>query len=148
MSSHELTNQCSVLKESDKFQLICDLVGDMPAKSMKGLVKAVEDAFDVKVERGSGLTQEQMDVYLKPTSISKPPPTEFDVVLTDHGSSKLKVIRQVRALTSLALREAKNLVDSVPSVLSKALPDSDAQALKQVFEDLGAIVELVPVEDA
>ncbi|MDF1664614.1 MAG: ribosomal protein L7/L12 [Planctomycetota bacterium] len=148
MSINKLSNECSVLKDSDKFQLICDLVGDMPAKSIKGLVKTVEDTFDVKVERGSKLSQEQLNLYLKPPSVSEPPPTEFDLVLTAPGSSKLPVIRQVRALTSLALREAKRLVDTVPSVLSKALPESDAQALKQVFEDLGATVEVVASKDA
>lgn len=148
MSINQLSNQWAVLKDSDKFQLICDLVGDMPAKSIKGLVKSVEDTFGVKVEQGSKLTQEQLQLCLKPPAISEPPPTEFDLVLSSPGSAKLKVIRQVRALTSMSLLESKKLVDSVPSVLSKALPESDVQALRQVFDDLGATVEVVPSKGA
>ena len=68
--------------------------------------------------------------------------TEFDVILTDAGDKKIQVIKEVRALTSLGLKEAKDLVDSAPKpVLEKATKD-DAEKAKAALEGAGATVEL------
>ena len=68
--------------------------------------------------------------------------TEFDVVLTEAGASKLGVIKVVRELTGLGLKEAKALVDGAPNTLKEAVSKDDAEAMKAKLEEAGAKVEL------
>lgn len=68
--------------------------------------------------------------------------TEFDVELTTFGSNKINVIKVVRAATSLGLKEAKDLVEGVPSIVKEQLPKDDAEKLKKELEEAGATVTL------
>ncbi|ABS42550.1 50S ribosomal protein L7/L12 [Clostridium botulinum] len=68
--------------------------------------------------------------------------TEFDVVLTDAGSEKIKVIKAVREVTGLGLKEAKALVDGAPKTLKEAASKEDGEAIKAKLEEVGAKVEL------
>lgn len=68
--------------------------------------------------------------------------TEFNVVLTDAGANKIGVIKVVRALTGLGLKEAKNAVEQTPSVLKEAISKEDAEKAKKDLEEAGAKVEL------
>ena len=68
--------------------------------------------------------------------------SEFDVSLTSAGSSKINVIKAVRAITSLGLKEAKELVDGAPKVLKEAVAKADAEEMKKQLEEAGASVEL------
>ncbi len=68
--------------------------------------------------------------------------TEFDVVLTAAGGQKLKVVRLVKELTGLGLKDAKDAVDGVPSTLKEGLPKDEAEALKAQLVEAGAEVEL------
>ncbi len=68
--------------------------------------------------------------------------TEFTVHLTDFGEKKINVIKVVRAVTSLGLKEAKDLVESVPKAVKEAIPKDEAEAIKKKFEDVGAKVEI------
>ena len=67
---------------------------------------------------------------------------EFDVVLTSSGSSKINVIKTVRTLTSLGLKEAKELVDSAPKAIKEGVSKSEAEEVKTQLEEAGASVEL------
>ena len=67
---------------------------------------------------------------------------EFDVMLTSAGSSKINVIKIVRSITSLGLKEAKELVDGAPAVLKEALPKEEAEGMKSKLEEAGATVTL------
>ena len=67
---------------------------------------------------------------------------EFDVELTSAGSSKINVIKAVRAITSLGLKEAKELVDGAPKVLKEAVAKAEAEEMKKQLEEAGASVEL------
>ncbi len=69
--------------------------------------------------------------------------TSFDVVLKNFGDKKIQVIKEVRALTGLGLKEAKDLVDSVPKPVKQDLNKQEAEAAKKQLEDVGAVVELV-----
>ncbi|MFQ5412449.1 MAG: 50S ribosomal protein L7/L12 [Phycisphaerae bacterium] len=69
-------------------------------------------------------------------------PTAFDVVLTESGASKISVIKVVRAATGVGLKEAKDLVDSVPKAIKEDLNKEDAEALKKEIEEAGGKVEL------
>jgi len=68
--------------------------------------------------------------------------TEFDVVLTSFGSAKVGVIKAVRALTSLGLKEAKDLVESAPAPIREAVSKDDAEEAKKQLEEAGASVEI------
>ena len=68
--------------------------------------------------------------------------TEFDVVLTAYGEKKINVIKEVRAITSLGLKEAKDLVEGVPSPVKEAVTKDEAEALKKKLEGAGATVEV------
>lgn len=68
--------------------------------------------------------------------------TEFNVVLISFGEKKIQVIKEVRALTSLGLKEAKDLVEAVPSHIKEAIGKDEAEEVKKKLEDVGATVEL------
>ena len=68
--------------------------------------------------------------------------TEFTVVLKSAGDKKINVIKVVREVTNLGLKEAKDLVDGAPKTVKDGLPKDEAEALKKKFEDVGAVVEL------
>ena len=68
--------------------------------------------------------------------------TEFDVILTDFGAKKIEVIKVVREVTSLGLKEAKDLVEGVPKPIKEGVPKAEAEAVKKKFEDVGAKAEI------
>jgi large subunit ribosomal protein L7/L12 len=68
--------------------------------------------------------------------------TEFTVVLTEVGANKINVIKAVREVTSLGLKEAKDLVEAAPKPVKEDIPKEEAEAIKKKFEDVGAKVEL------
>lgn len=69
--------------------------------------------------------------------------TEFDVILKDFGDKKIQVIKVVRSLTDLGLKEAKDLVEGVPKPVKEAISKEDAQKAKAALEEVGATVEIV-----
>ncbi len=68
--------------------------------------------------------------------------TEFDVLLASYGEKKINVIKEVRAMTGLGLKEAKDLVESAPKVVKEGLKKEEAEEIKKKLEDAGATVEL------
>lgn len=68
--------------------------------------------------------------------------TEFTVTLTEVGAKKINVIKAVREVTSLGLKEAKDLVESAPKAIKEAIPKDEAESIKKKFEDVGATVEV------
>jgi len=68
--------------------------------------------------------------------------TSFDVVLKSHGANKLAIVKLVKELTGLSLKEAKDIVDSAPSTLKEAISKNEAETLKKSLEEAGAEVEL------
>lgn len=68
--------------------------------------------------------------------------TEFDVVLTSAGAAKLKVVKEVKTLLGVGLKDAKELVDGAPATIKEGMPKAEAEALKAALEGAGASVEL------
>ena len=68
--------------------------------------------------------------------------TEFDVILTAHGDKKIQVIKEVRAITGLGLKDAKSLVDGVPQPVKEGIPQDEAEKIKEHLEGAGAQVEV------
>lgn len=105
------------------------------------LVKELEEVFGVKAASGGG------GMMMMPTTGGDAPAaveeqTEFDVILTAAGGNKIQVIKVVREITSLGLKEAKDLVDGAPKAVKEAVSKDDAEAIKTKLTDVGATVEI------
>jgi len=113
--------------ENANMMEISDLISDIEEKF--GVTAAAPVAAVAAAPAGSGeAAAEEKD--------------EFDVVLTSSGSSKINVIKTVRTLTSLGLKEAKELVDSAPKAIKEGVSKSEAEEVKTQLEEAGASVEL------
>ena len=113
--------------ENANMMEISELISDIEEKF--GVTAAAPVAAVAAVSAGSGeAATEEKD--------------EFDVVLTSSGSSKINVIKVVRTLTSLGLKEAKELVDSAPKAIKEGVSKSEAEEVKTQLEEAGASVEL------
>jgi len=99
------------------------------------LVKAIEEEFGVSAAA-------PVAVAAGPVAAAAEEKTEFDVVLVSAGDKKIGVIKVVRELTGLGLKEAKELVESAPKAIKEAASKDDAEALKAKLEEAGAKVEL------
>ena len=113
--------------ENANMMEISDLISDIEEKF--GVTAAAPVAAVAAAPAGSG----EADTEEK---------DEFDVVLTSSGSSKINVIKTVRTLTSLGLKEAKELVDSAPKAIKEGVSKSEAEEVKTKLEEAGASVEL------
>jgi large subunit ribosomal protein L7/L12 len=71
-------------------------------------------------------------------------PTEFDVILTGFGAKKIQVIKALRELTSLGLKEAKEVVESAPKPIKEAIPKEEAEEVKKKIEDAGGTADIKP----
>jgi len=101
------------------------------------LVKDIEEKFGVSA--AAPVTVAAAPVAGEAAAEEK---TDFDVVLTAAGQAKIAVIKAVRAITSLGLKEAKELVDSAPKAVKEKVPQAEADEIKKTLEEAGATVEL------
>ena len=109
---------------------IIEAIKEMSVLELNELVKACEEEFGVSAAAGEGggaAAEEQ---------------TEFTVVLKEVGAEKIKVIKAVREITGLGLKEAKELVDGAPSNLKEDCEKAEAESYKAQLEEVGAVVEL------
>jgi len=117
---------------------ILEAVGAMTVMELNDLVKAFEEKF--------GVSAASMAVAAPgaggAAAAAAEEQTEFTVVLQAAGEKKVEVIKVVRAVTGLGLKEAKDLVDGAPKPVKEAIPKADAEALKKQLEDAGAKVEI------
>ncbi len=116
---------------------ILEAVGAMTVMELNDLVKAFEEKFGVSAASmavaapGAGAAAAAVEEQ-----------TEFTVVLLAAGDKKVEVIKVVRAVTGLGLKEAKDLVDGAPKPVKEGIAKADAEALKKQLEDAGAKVEI------
>ena len=104
---------------------IMEAVKELKVMELSELVKALEEEFGVSA-----------------TPVAADAKTDFDVVLVDAGSSKINVIKAVREITGLGLKEAKEKVDTAPQTIKEAAPEAEANEIKEKLEAAGAKVEL------
>lgn len=121
---------------SEKINAIVEEIKGLTILELNELVKAVEEEFGVSAAAPVGVVAA---AGAAPAAEEK---TEFDVVLAGFGSNKLGVIKAVREITGLGLKEAKELVESAPKTLKGGCSKADAEALKKQLEDAGASVEI------
>ncbi len=103
------------------------------------LVKTLEDELGVKAAVAMPMAVAAPGAAGGPAAEEK---TDFDVVLTAVGDKKINVIKAVREVTSLGLKEAKDVVEGVPNTVKEGVPKEEAEAIKKKFADAGATVEL------
>ena len=103
------------------------------------LVKEIEEKFGVSAAAPVAIASAPAAAEETEAGEEK---TEFDVVLTEIGQAKINVIKAVRAITSLGLKEAKGLVDSAPKPIKEGVSQSEADEIKAKLEEAGATVEL------
>jgi len=115
---------------------VLEFISNLSVLELSELVKEFEEKFGVSAQAtvvaapGAGAAEAVEEQ------------TEFDVVLTGAGAKKINVIKVVRAVTGLGLKEAKAAVEEVPTVIKEAVSKEEAEELKKQFEEAGATVEL------
>lgn len=119
-------------------QKLVDEIGQMTVLELNDLVKAIEDKFGVTAQAAMPM----MMAGPAGGGEAAAEQTEFDVMLNDCGSQKIKVIKVVRELTSLGLKEAKALVDSAPAAIKEKISKDDAEKAKAQLEEVGAVIEI------
>lgn len=116
-------------------QEIIDAVKELTILELNELVTACEEEFGVSAAAG-------VMVAAGPAGAAAEEKTEFDVELTEAGAEKIKVIKVVREITGLGLKEAKEAVDGAPKMLKEGVSKEDAEAIKAKLEEVGAKVTL------
>ncbi|MBE6024099.1 MAG: 50S ribosomal protein L7/L12 [Cellulosilyticum sp.] len=116
-------------------QEIIDAVKELTILELNELVTACEEEFGVSAAAG-------VMVAAGPAGAAAEEKTDFDVELTEAGSEKIKVIKVVREITGLGLKEAKEAVDGAPKMLKEGVAKEEAEAIKAKLEEVGAKVTL------
>ncbi|MDP3181248.1 MAG: 50S ribosomal protein L7/L12 [Desulfobaccales bacterium] len=118
---------------------VIDYLANMTVLELSQLIKELEEKFGVSAAAPVAISAVAAPTAAAPAEEEK---TEFDVVLTVCGPNKIQVIKEVRAVTSLGLKEAKEAVENVPTTLKEAVSKADAEEIKKKLEAQGATVEV------
>ena len=126
---------------SPKLEEVMKTIEGLTALELSELVKGLEDKFGIQAAApmAAGMV---MAGPAAGGAAAEEEKTEFDVILTDIGATKIAVIKEVRAATSLGLKEAKDLVESAPKAVKEGASKDEAEELKKKLEAVGAKVEI------
>jgi large subunit ribosomal protein L7/L12 len=118
---------------------VLSFIENMTVLELSGFVKELEEKFGV-----TAVAPMAMMPTAAPGAVAEAPAeqTEFDVILSSAGDKKIQVIKEVRAITGLGLKEAKALVDEAPKPVKQAISKEEAASIKQKLEEVGAVVEI------
>ena len=123
---------------ANKVETILEEIKSLTLLEAADLVKKMEEAFGVSAAAAAPAAAAGGAAAAAPAEEK----TEFSVVLTDVGANKINVIKAVREVTSLGLKEAKDLVDGAPKPMKEGVNKDEAATIKKKFEDAGAKVEV------
>ncbi|MEW6737127.1 MAG: 50S ribosomal protein L7/L12 [Acidobacteriota bacterium] len=126
---------------SEKLQGILDQIKGLTLLEAADLVKLMEDTFGVSAAANTIATA-PVAIQGGPAPAPVEEKTEFDVVLTNIGANKINVIKVVREITSLGLKEAKDLVEGAPKPVKEGVPKDEAENIKKKLTEAGATVEV------
>ena len=118
---------------------ILDSISNMTVMEIVDLVKMMEDKFGVTAAAPVAMAAAAGAAAAAPVVEEQ---TEFTVTMTSFGANKVGVIKVIREITGLGLKEAKDLVEGVPSLVKEGIPKADADALKKKLEEAGAAAEI------
>jgi len=135
--SEEQKNEETSVEVPAKFKDLVEQIEKMSVLDLADLVKVLEKKFGVSASAPA--------MMMAGPAVAAAPVEEkdsFDVEISDAGANKIAVIKAVRALTEMGLKEAKDLVDAAPKVLKEGLKKEEAEAMKKTLEEAGAKVTL------
>ncbi len=124
---------------SEKITALIEEIKVLTVLELSELVKALEEEFGVSAAAPVAVAAAPAAAAPAEAAAEK---TDFDVILAEVGAEKIKVIKVVREITGLGLKEAKELVDGAPKPLKEGVSKEDAEAIKAQLEEVGAKVEL------
>jgi len=124
---------------SEKVLKLIEDVKALTVLELSELVKALEEEFGVSAAAPMAVAAAPAAAEAAPAAVEQ---TEFNAVLTDFGANKINVIKVVREITGLGLKEAKDLVDGVPKPVKEKVGKAEAEEIKKKLEDAGAKVEI------
>ena len=119
---------------------IMDAIKNMNVVELADMVKSLEDEFGVSAAAPVAVAVAASAA--EAAAVPEEEQTEFEVTLREIGPNKINVIKAVREVTSLGLREAKELVESAPTAIKEAIPRDEADDIKSKLEEAGAAVEV------
>jgi large subunit ribosomal protein L7/L12 len=119
---------------------ILDAIANMTVMEVVDLISAMEQKFGVSAAAVVAAAPAAAGAGAEAAAVEEQ--TEFNVVLTSFGANKVSVIKVVRAMTGLGLKEAKDLVEGVPATVKEAVSKDEAAAMKKDLEEAGATVEV------
>ena len=125
-----------------KIDDVIEIVKGLTVLELSELVKAFEEEFGVSAAAPVAIAAGPAAGAAAAAAPAEEEQTEFDVVLTSAGEKKINVIKVVRELTSLGLKEAKDLVDGAPNAVKEKVSKEEAEAAKAKLEEAGAVVEM------
>ena len=123
-------------------QQVVEYIKGISVLELSQLVKTLEAELGVSAASGMQMAMPQGASGGAAGAAAAEEKTEFTVTLTEFGPNKINVIKVVREVTSLGLKEAKDLVESAPKPIKEGIPKEEAAAIKKKFEDVGAKVEV------
>jgi large subunit ribosomal protein L7/L12 len=121
---------------------VIKFIENMTVLELAELVKELEEKFGVSAAAPVAVAAVAAAPGAAAPAAQEEEKTEFDLVLTDAGADKIKVIKVVRELTNLGLKEAKDLVEGAPKVVKSGIPKDEAMAGKKKLEEVGAKAEV------
>ena len=124
---------------SEKVLNLIEEVKNLTVLELSDLVKALEEEFGVSAAAPAAVAAAPAAGAAAPAAEEK---TEFDVILAEVGGEKIKVIKAVREITGLGLKEAKEVVDNAPKAVKEGASKEEAEEMKTKLEEVGAKVEL------
>lgn len=140
MSENPVAEKIESKELSPKLEEVMKTIEGLTALELSELVKGLEDKFGIQAV--APMAAGMMMPSAVGEGVKEEEKTEFDVILTEIGSSKISVIKEVRAATSLGLKEAKDLVEAAPKAVKEGATKEEAEELKKKLEAAGAKVEL------
>ena len=127
---------------SEKVTQVMELVKQLNVMDLVSLVKAMEEDFGVSAAPVAGAVMAMPGAGGGAAAEPKEEKTKFDVILKDGGPKKIQVIKEVRAMTNLGVKEAKDLVDGAPKPLKEGVSKEEAEKIKEKIEAAGGVIEL------
>lgn len=127
---------------TDKIQSIVDQVKELTLLEASQLVKAMEETFGVSAAAAAVAAPAAGAAGAGEAAAPAEEKTEFDVILQAIGGNKINVIKVVREVTALGLKEAKDLVEAAPKAVKEGVSKEEAESIKQKLSDAGATVEV------
>lgn len=142
MADTATKEQAAGVELSEKAQEILKTIEQMSVLELANLVKALEERFGVVAAAPAVAAAAPGGAAAGGGGAVAEEKTSFDLVLAASGDNKIQVIKEIRAITTLGLKEAKDLVDSAPKPIKQGVPKAEAEEIKKKLEAVGAKVEL------